>query len=70
MSVLFQRGLEPNAYFVEGIMQSKSVGILNNKMLLIKSIVVNFIFDNKNRMDQDLMPAIFPKGILTVAQYL
>ena len=59
-----QKHLEPNVYFVDESMQSKSVGTLNNKTLLIKSIVVNLVLGNKNKMDQDLIPSIIPKGIL------
>jgi hypothetical protein len=69
MSVLPQRGLEPSVSFVVEIMQSKSVGTLNNRRLLIRSIVVNLVLGNKNGMDQDLTPVIILKGILTVVQY-
>ena len=69
MSVLPQKDLEPNVYFVEEITQFKNVGTLNNKRLSIMSIIVNLVLGNKYEMDRDLMRAINLKGILTVGQY-
>lgn len=60
-----QKDLELNVYYVEGIMQSKSVGTLNNKMMLIKLIPINLVLGNKNKMDEGLMPIIL-KGTLIV----
>ena len=60
-----QKDLELNVYYVEGIMQSKSVGTLNNKKMLIKLIPINLVLGNKNKMDEGLMPIIL-KGTLIV----
>ena len=69
MNVQPQMNLESNVYSIEGNTRFKSVGTLNNKKLSIKSIPIDLVLGNKNKMDQDLMLFITPKEILTIDQY-